>query len=374
VKLAGWRLYAVPLPYKQEKHWASATDSVGTYALLRLDSDAGVVGVGEAIVKLAWSSMTVRCLAVALEDVVIPTIASLDLADSTGVPAALSRVCGHSFATSLVDIAWWDLRAATAKVPPWRMFGGRDHVPVSWTVTRQPAEAMVTEAATMVANHGFRALKIKGGQGESTDIEVVANIRAAVGADVTLYVDANGAYAAAGAPAYVSRLAEVGVVCVEDPCPMQPDAAFGALQDACPVPILVDRPASDPQSAARFLEAGAAVVSVRLPELGVSNIVQIADLAANVGRAVSIGLYTEATIGSCAALGLSSALAGSSPLVPAESSFFLALASDVVTEPLTVRDGVVALPDSCSAEMIDWAQLEILDQGQDSFRPSEGRS
>src|SRR5438034_561265 len=78
--------------------------------------------------------------------------------------------------------------------------------------------------------HGVRALKIQGGQGRDTDLRTIAAVRAAVGKDVELYVDANGSYTREEALGYVRALADAGVSVAEDPCPLAPDAAYAALQ------------------------------------------------------------------------------------------------------------------------------------------------
>ena len=70
----------------------------------------------------------------------------------------------------------WDLRAQAQKTPLWRLWGGAPEVPLSWTVTREKPSVMAREAADMVDKHGFRTLKIKGGQGFETDAQALKEI------------------------------------------------------------------------------------------------------------------------------------------------------------------------------------------------------
>ena len=360
-RLERWQLFSVELPYRREKHWASAVDASAQYAVLRLEAADGSIGVSEATVKMAWNSMSMRCLEASLEDVVLSPLHGVDLADTTEVSRLLGRIRQHGLATSLVDMAVWDLRANSQDVPLWQFLGGDRCVTVSWTVTRQPVEAMVDEAAAMTSRHGFGTLKIKGGQGISTDIEVVSAIRKAVGDDVVLFVDANGAYLPSDAVDYVSRLADVGVVCVEDPCPLQPDAEFDAIVERCPVPVVVDRSSSDGRLARLYVERNAPLVSVRLPEVGTTNALEIIRLAKTSRSEVSVGMYTEATIGACAALSVASVAAREPSVIPAESSFFLELEEDYSSWHLDVQEGVVILPDCPAADLVDWSKLSELD-------------
>ena len=176
-----------------------------------------------------------------------------------------------------------------------------------------------------------------------------------------LFVDANGAYLPSDAVDYVSRLADVGVVCVEDPCPLRPDAEFDAIVERCPVPVVVDRSSSDSRLARLYVERNAPLVSVRLPEVGTTNALEIIRLAKTSRSEVSVGMYTEATIGACAALSVASVAAREPSVIPAESSFFLELEEDYSSWHLDVQEGVVILPDGPAADLVDWSKLSELD-------------
>jgi len=114
-------------------------------------------------------------------------------------------------------------------MPLWQMWGGDAEVPVSWTVTRQSPAAMARESADMIGHHGFRTLKVKGGQGRDIDRAALNEIRSAVGPDVELMVDANRAYGEDDALDYVQELADLGVTYAEDPYPLRPNRAFAEL-------------------------------------------------------------------------------------------------------------------------------------------------
>jgi hypothetical protein len=216
------------------------TESSGLFALLRLESEDGVAGIAEGTIKNTRSGVSPRSLQAALEDVILPLVKGVDLADPKAVASAYSRIPENRLAKGLVDNACWTMRAAAARRPLYELLGGARTVEVCWTVTRDQPARMAKEAAEHCSRYGFRTLKVKGGQGIETDLAALAAIRDAVGSNVELYVDANAAYPRAQAPDYVRRIADAGATVAEDPSPLAPDAQFEDLQRASSIPILID--------------------------------------------------------------------------------------------------------------------------------------
>lgn len=358
MKLADWSLHFYRLPYRRAVTWAYAAESSSDYALLKLVADDGTVGIAEAVVKPARTGYSPRSLAITLEDVILPRLASLDLLDAKAVRAAFDWVDGHRSPRALVDNACWALRSAARGRPLWKDWGGTPEVPVSWIVTRQAPAQMAAEAAEMCRRHGLRSLKLKGGQGREVDLRVIAEVRAAVGEAVELSMDANRAYPAEGIGSYVRAIADAGVRVAEDPCPLAPDAAFEKLQGECPIPLLVDFPCTSRDDAALFLDRGARSLMIKPGRVGLSEAREIDALCAPRGASVSLGMYYESALGT--ALSLQAAAALTSRLeLPAEHSFFLMLTEQVTSMALEVKDGRLRLPDEPDlARLVDWKAVE----------------
>src|SRR5262245_54584757 len=257
MRLAEHSLHSYRLRYARPVRWSDIVEEAAPFVLLRLESDTGAVGVAEITVKPTWCGVTGRSLVAAIEEIFVPLIAGLDLDDPTTVRAALDRVPENQAAKALIDNACWDLHAAHVGTALWRQWNGASRVELSWALTRQAPPLMAREAADMIARHGFRTLKVKGGQGIDVDLAGLREIRSAVGDQVQLYVDANGAYSAQQAPDYIKAIAGAGSVMAEDPCPFSPNAWFRGLQEAIPVPLLVDFSSTSVRDAALFVEQGA---------------------------------------------------------------------------------------------------------------------
>ncbi len=359
MRLAEYSLHSYRLRYERPVRWSDIVEEAAPFVLLRLQSDTGAVGVAEITVKPTWCGVTARSLVAAIEEVFLPLIANMDLDEPAKVRAALERIPENQAAKTLIDNACWDLHAASVGRALWRLWGGTGRVELSWALTRQAPPAMAAEAAAMVARHGFRTLKVKGGQGLDIDLAGMREIRAAVGEAVRLYVDANGAYPAQEALDYTRAMADAGAVMVEDPCALAPDARFRTLAQQSPVPLLVDFGCATLRDAALFVEQEARALSIKPGRFGLSNARAMEKLALGSGCAPVVGLMGESALGTLAALQFAAAVRR--PVLPAEVTWFLAMTEQITTMTPKIVDGGVDLPDCASvAELIDWGAVRRL--------------
>jgi L-alanine-DL-glutamate epimerase-like enolase superfamily enzyme len=356
MRIAEWSLHFCRLPYARPVRWFNSIEDGAVLALLRLVADDGAVGIAEAPLRPTWSGVSPRSLAAVLEDLLLPAAREIDIADAAAVSRQLARFPESFLAKMLIDNACWTLRAAAAAAPLWQVLGGAASVEVSWCVTRQPPEAMAREAAEIIAAYGFRALKIKGGQGIETDLAALRCIRAAVGDGIDFYVDANAAYARDEAARYVRMIAGEGARVAEDPCPLQPDSRFAELVAKSTIPVLVDSSCASLKDAAQYLERGAKALSVKPGRIGISEAHRIAELAREKGANVCSGMYAESALGTLISLQFSGAL--QAPLVPAEQSFYLMMRDQILHAPLRIEGGCVRLPIAGRIdELVDWDKV-----------------
>lgn len=346
------------LPYPRPVRWKDTVEDGGLFMLLRLIDDEGREGVAEGPIKPTWTGTTRRTLTAVIEDLLLPALEGIDLADAAAVRKRLEAFPENTLAKGMIDNACWDLRAQAQGQPLWRLWGGEREVPLSWTVTREAPAVMAREAADMVERYGFRTLKIKGGQGFETDAQALKEIRAAVGDSIRLYVDANSAYSQDEAPAYIRLLADAGATHAEDPCAMRPDGWFGETQRASPLPIVVDAPCQSLADARLFLERGAKAIGMKSTRVGASIALEVAAAANAAGAGVNVGLHAESALGSLAATHVAAAFPRNTVNLPAETSYFLAYSAQIMREPPAIRNGAIALEQEPGfAAMIDWDRL-----------------
>jgi L-alanine-DL-glutamate epimerase-like enolase superfamily enzyme len=123
-------------------------------------------------------------------------------------------------AISAVDMALWDLRARRLGQPLWRALGGHDprvRVYAGGIDLQFPLDRLLRQTDDNLAK-GFRAIKMKVGRPAlREDVERVRAMRAHLGADFPLMVDANMRWSVDEAIRACRALAEFQLVWVEEP-------------------------------------------------------------------------------------------------------------------------------------------------------------
>lgn len=217
------------------------------HPIVRVATDEGLVGWGECFRRA-------RVLAqAAIEHVLRPLLIGANPLDTEMLQQRMLRalsVAGPpgtlATAAAGIDIALWDLKGKAFGTPIWRLLGGkvRDRIPVYASSLRR--DLAPTDEARRVAGFveaGYRAYKlhsaVPGAIDDSRDrtIDTVREIRAAVGNDVALMVDVNGAFSTHHAIEIGKRLEDLGVFYFEDPVSPRNYAGQAEVARALRIPV-----------------------------------------------------------------------------------------------------------------------------------------
>ncbi|HLW68878.1 MAG TPA: enolase C-terminal domain-like protein [Gemmataceae bacterium] len=173
----------------------------------------------------------------------------------------LGRPGISSMAIAAVDIALWDLKAKLLGVPLVILLGAaRERVAVygSGGFTSYSIRQLQEQLAGW-AESGIQRVKMKIGREPDKDVARVQAARQAIGPDIQLFVDANGAYNRKQALAQAERFAEVGVTWFEEPVSSDDLTGLRLLRDRAPagMDIAAGEYGYDLFYFLRMLEAGA---------------------------------------------------------------------------------------------------------------------
>ena len=184
--------------------------------LVRVDTDAGVTGWGEA-----FGHRIFHATRAAIETLLGPMCVGRDPRDIDGLNDALQRVLhgvGRNGATiyalSGIDIALWDIAGKLAGVPLYRLLGGsaRTELPAYASLLRYGSAEAVAHYTEQALGRGYRHIKLH----EITVPEVRA-ARDVAGADVPIMLDTNCPWTVPQAIEMARRLAPLGLYWLEEP-------------------------------------------------------------------------------------------------------------------------------------------------------------
>jgi len=145
-----------------------------------------------------------------------PSAAFDDMTDAMAVLAIQTGEHGP-LAQSIagIDIALWDLSARKAGQPLWRLLGGRSPKIGAYASGLNPDQP--EKLALQKREEGHRSFKLKVGFGNERDVANLKAMRAALGSDAGLMVDANQAWSLAQAREAVPHLEEFSLRWLEEP-------------------------------------------------------------------------------------------------------------------------------------------------------------
>jgi o-succinylbenzoate synthase len=272
--------------------------------LIRLFDADGRIGLGEAVLEPEAGEVAdviltalVREAAEAVTTGRLPALADLELHGTPG------RALNAALESARLDL---ERAGAPADLAP-----DGHGVGVNATLPSLGAAA-AAEAAQQSVESGFGTLKVKAGAERETEI-LVARIRAireAVGPDIRLRLDVNGAWDLATAEDRLEAIAGFDIEFVEQPLGPHDIDGLAALRRRVRVPIAADESAASVAAVRALLADDAVDVLVVKPARvgGPSAVAEIAGLAAARGVPVVVSTLFETGVGIAAALATAAAL------------------------------------------------------------------
>ena len=175
-----------------------------------------------------------------------------------------------AFAISAVDVALWDLRARRLGRPLWRLLGGHDprvRAYAGGIDLQFPLDRLLRQTEENLAR-GFRAIKMKVGRPHlAEDVARVRALRAQLGSELPLMVDANMRWTADEAIRASRAFVEHDVYWLEEPTIPDDVAGHVRVVREGALPVAAGENLHTLHEFARLIDAG----GVSFPEPDVSN-------------------------------------------------------------------------------------------------------
>ena len=250
------------LPFREPYVTARGEISEREMVLLRLRTDAGFDGLGEAVPLALRGDKPLAKVESEIADAAA-RLAGLDLeaglddplafAVATMLELSISKRISPA-ASAAVECALFDAVARANDMPLWKLLRARDSAPVlcNATLTSGPPDAVATQAREW-AGEGFETLKLKLGAGED-DVATVEAVRDAVGTDVRIRVDANEAWDARLATDMLRVLEPFGIELCEQP--VGGLRAMARVAGEVSIPLAADESVASEADAHRAVQRG----------------------------------------------------------------------------------------------------------------------
>src|SRR5215469_8891573 len=233
---------------KKPVQMAGETVAQAENVFVRIESDAGAVGWGEAAAAPTMTGETIVSMMAAIE-LLTPKLLGRAADDFAGAGAAMdAQLYGNSGAKAAIDMALYDLVGRATGRPVYALFGAkqRSRIAVLAVIGSQDAAADLRDAQARW-NAGYRAFKIKVGLGSpEADATRTAMICQALkrqeraGEPCLVCADANQGFSVDGALTFVRGIGDSGLVFFEQPVGAHDLDAMRRIAAASAVPIGAD--------------------------------------------------------------------------------------------------------------------------------------
>ena len=360
------RIETIPirLPTRRVHQWASLTTPIGVYVIIKLYTDDGLIGLGEAPVLKDWGGdhgkyfgETPQTTAHVINDILAPALKDQDPRRFEAVHTLMDKsVKGYPYAKAAVDMALYDVVGKAMNVPAYQLLGGcfRERVGIAHSLGLMEINKAVDEAR-QVKSEGVKTIKLKGGVDQKRDVELVRQMRNALGPDIKICVDANQGYPTPKSAIKVTKaMEEYGLLYME-----QPVEGLDQMADVArrvDTLIMADESAWTAQDVFEIARKKAAdMISIYTTKPGglfkakkVAAVAEAAGLQCNVNGSVETGVGNAANLhlaASTAVVTFDCVVPVSTPKEKARKGIAgIYYSDDIITEPFPFQDGAIAVP------------------------------
>ncbi|VTS07834.1 mandelate racemase/muconate lactonizing enzyme family protein [Tuwongella immobilis] len=320
------------------------------YVLVRLHTESGLVGLGEATVGPRWNGENFRGCEAVIRDFLAPVVVGADLFQRNTIRRAMDDAIKlHPFAKSAIEMALWDLAGKALGVPVYQLLGGkvRERIPIKMVIGAFPVPKAVALAKQFL-DSGVPVLKVKVGLDPEMDYQRVKAIRELAGPNVPIGVDANGGWDVGTARRMMERMQALDLLFIEQPIPPGDPAALAQVRALSRgVPIMADESAFTLTDAWTVARQHAADVIAVYPGKngGISNALEVVNLAKSAGLVCHMGSNLELGIATAAMIHLAAATPEiACERFPADILGPLYHEFDVIREPLQLGPVFAEIP------------------------------
>lgn len=339
-------LYKLSIPLIEPFTTSLGTETHAENVLLKINTAEGLTGFGECspYMPINGESQDTCFIVGQYFAHALKGLNALDIENCIRIMDSV--IYGNTSIKSAFDIALYDLAAQNAGKPLYQFLGGDKNKTIitDYTVSIGEPEKMAADALK-IKNEGYPAIKVKLGKDGKKDVERIRAIRAAVGDDIPLRIDANQGWKVKEAIDTLNALAPFNIQHCEEPIARWKYLKLPKVKKHSPIPIMADECCGDEHDAERLIELNACdYFNIKLGKSGgIYKALKIVELAEEAGIHLQVGAMLESRIAMTAFAHFSLC----SPMIEHyDFDTSLMFAEDPVTGGIQYKaNGVVEVPD-----------------------------
>jgi L-alanine-DL-glutamate epimerase-like enolase superfamily enzyme len=237
---------------------ATGTMNYAQNIFIRIHTSSGIIGVGEcSAFPMIVGETQNTCFEMAKD------FAKLWKGkDASDIETRINELhlftAGNYTAKSAFDIALYDIASKQAQLPLYKYLGGElKTIESDLTIGIDTPEAMAAKAISF-KEKGVNIIKVKLGKKPTDDIERIKQIRAAIGYNIKLRIDANQGWSYDDAVYVLQSLHKFDIQFCEQPMRTYNDELLPALKKLSPIKIMADESVFTHYDAERIIRNNAA--------------------------------------------------------------------------------------------------------------------
>ena len=345
IKITGVEIFLFDIPVTSPFITAIGTMTAVNDLLVRIHTDQGLFGLGEAcpFAPITGETQATNAAAAAsIRDMIVGK-------DPLAIDALLREigplVHSNPSVVAAFDMALFDILGKVAGLPLFRLLGGSKNVFETDITTGLDTLEKMTAEAKGYADRGYKTLKVKVGLDPDDDYANVAAIRAAVGPKIAIHIDANQGWTVAQAVYALRKMAPLAIEFCEQPVLASDTAGLKAVRSESPIAIMADEALFGPVDAIKLIRAEACdSFNIKVMKAGgLLNSIRIAHIADAANIRCMVGCMFESRLALTAAAHV---VASQANIVHADLDGNNEHAIDPITGGITVNAGRLTLPET----------------------------
>ncbi len=275
--------------------------------------DDGTVGYGEGAPTPQITGETIGSMVATIE-YIKPHILGKKIEEFELILKNIhSLIVKNTTAKSALEIALYDLKAKSQKLPLYRMLGGtKTTFRTDITISMSEIDKMIADCHLAVAL-GYDTLKIKIGDNPRKDVERITAIHKALDKNIKLRLDANQGWSAKESVELLHALEKQDIIAefIEQPVVADNIEGLKYIKERVQTPILADESIFSLKDARHLLEMHAIdYVNIKLAKTaGITQALELADFSKSFGVKCMIGCMLEGPISVAAGVHVASSKA-----------------------------------------------------------------